>query len=117
MQDVRLVPVSLHPIHNPSNKPNIDAFHAQLSDHDNAKHPILFISRTLRPAEHSYTSTEIECLAVVWDLQKLQHYLDGSTFTLVTDHNAIKWIWSLKFVQGCPLSVRACGSPEPHLHL
>ena len=63
---------------------------------DNKEHPVLFISRTLKPAERNYAATELECLAVVWGLKKLSHYLDGSQVTLVTDHNALKWIWDIK---------------------
>ena len=63
---------------------------------DGKEHPVLFISRTLRHAEKNYAATELECLAVVWALKKLAHYVDGSQLTLITDHSALKWIWSMK---------------------
>ena len=63
---------------------------------DGKEHPVLFISRTLRHAEKNYAATELECLAVVWALKKLAHYVDGSQLTLITDHSALKWIWSVK---------------------
>ena len=63
---------------------------------DEKEHPVLFISRTLRHAEKNYAATELECLAVVWALKKLAHYVDGSQLTLITDHSALKWIWSVK---------------------
>jgi len=63
---------------------------------DMKEHPILYVSRRLSSAESHYGATELECLAVVWALDKLSHYLDGSTFKLVTDHSALKWIWDIK---------------------
>jgi hypothetical protein len=63
---------------------------------DKKEHPILFISRTLKPAEKNYAATELECLAIVWALKKLEHYVDGAQLTLITDHSALKWIWSIK---------------------
>ena len=43
----------------------------------NKEHPVLFISRGLADAETRYSATELECLAVVWCLNKLEHYVDG----------------------------------------
>ena len=63
---------------------------------DGKEHPVLFISRTLRPAEKNYAATELECLAMVWSLKKLAHYVDGAQLTLVTDHSALKCVWNLK---------------------
>ena len=69
---------------------------AQISLEDNKEHPVLFISRRLNIHEQKYTSTELECLALVWTLNKLAHYVDGGKLTLVTDHSALKWIWGVK---------------------
>jgi len=60
---------------------------------DGAQHPVLFISRTLTPAERNYSATEMECLAVYWYFSKLAHYLDGCEgLTVVTDHHALQWL-------------------------
>jgi hypothetical protein len=67
----------------------------QMSD-DNKEHPVLFISRNLTDAETRYSATELECLGVVWSLNKLEHYVDGSKLKLYTDHTALKWIWDIK---------------------
>ena len=63
---------------------------------DGKEHPILFISHGLTDAETRYSATELECLAVVWCLHKLEHYVDGSKLKLYTDHSALKWIWDIK---------------------
>jgi RNase H-like domain found in reverse transcriptase len=57
---------------------------------DGKKHSVLFISRSLRPAEKNYAATELECLAVVWTLKKLAHYVNDAQLILVTDHSALK---------------------------
>jgi hypothetical protein len=67
----------------------------QVAD-DWKEHPILFISRGLTDAETRYSATELECLAVVWCLHKMEHFVDGSQLTLYTDHSALKWIWDIK---------------------
>jgi hypothetical protein len=48
--------------------------------------PILFLSRVLRSYERNYTILEHEMGAVVWAILKLQRYLDGVPFMVVTDH-------------------------------
>ena len=68
----------------------------QVWDEDGREHPVLYISRRLNPYEAKYTSTELECLGVVWCLDKLAHYVDGAKLKLVTDHSALKWIWGIK---------------------
>ena len=79
-----------------ASKSGLGAALYQKSSIDNKEHPILFISRTLKPAEKNYTATELECLGLIWSLKKLAHYVDGANLTVVTDHSALKWIWNIK---------------------
>jgi hypothetical protein len=47
---------------------------------------VAFKSRKLSPAQQNYTITEQEMLTVIHDLKTLRCYLEGSDFTVVTDH-------------------------------
>ena len=67
-----------------------------VQEYEDGEHPILYISRALSAAERNYTTTERECLALVWSLKRLRPYLEGYVFTAVTDHSALKWLRTMK---------------------
>jgi hypothetical protein len=48
--------------------------------------PVAFESRKLSPAEQNYNVTEQEMLGVIHALKTWRCYLEGSVFTVVTDH-------------------------------
>ena len=58
--------------------------------------PICFISRQLKPAEGRYGATQLECLCLVWALEKLHYFLEGCPFTVVTDCTALKYLLNMK---------------------
>lgn len=58
--------------------------------------PVIYISRKLKPTEERYGATQLECLGLIWALEKLYYYLDGSTFTVYTDCQAIKALMEIK---------------------
>ncbi|MBW0518203.1 hypothetical protein O181_057918 [Austropuccinia psidii MF-1] len=60
------------------------------------KGPICFISRQIKPTEARYGESQMECLCLVWALQKLYYYLDGTLFDVITDCNAVKYLLNMK---------------------
>ena len=57
---------------------------------------IYYASKTLNEAQHNYTTTEKELLAVVFALEKFRSYILGSPIIVYTDHSALKHLLSKK---------------------
>ena len=55
------------------------------------KHPMIHCgSRSLTDCQTRYATIELECLAIVWAIEKCSYYLKGSpAFTVITDHKPL----------------------------
>ena len=60
-----------------------------------------FASWTLIFAKQKYTTTEKECLAILWASQKFRHYKIRAHFTLEANHRRLEWLDSSRRSQAC----------------
>lgn len=57
---------------------------------------VCYLSRSLTKSERNYSVTKMECLAVLWAVEKLRPYIEGVTFDVITDHSSLLWLDNLK---------------------
>ncbi|MBW0533747.1 hypothetical protein O181_073462 [Austropuccinia psidii MF-1] len=58
--------------------------------------PICFIYRQIKPTEARYGASQMECLFLVWALEKLNYSLEGCVFEVITDCTAVKSLLNMK---------------------
>ncbi|MBW0536549.1 hypothetical protein O181_076264 [Austropuccinia psidii MF-1] len=68
----------------------------QIINYKPVEGPICFISRQIKTTEARHGESQIECPCLVWALERLYYYLDGTVFYLVTDCNAAKSSLNIK---------------------
>lgn len=87
-------------------------------DFAEGERPVAYFSRSLNKSQRNYSATERECLAIVEAVKFFRPYIEGASFTLQTDHEALKWLhksggegghgrvarW-LMFLEGLPMTV------------
>ena len=56
---------------------------------DGLERAIAYASRQTRGKESDYSTTQLECLAVVWAVENFAPFLWGKRFSLITDHSAL----------------------------
>ncbi|MBW0527121.1 hypothetical protein O181_066836 [Austropuccinia psidii MF-1] len=58
--------------------------------------PICFISRQIKPTEARYGESQMECLCLFWALEKLNYFLEGCFFEVITDFTTVKSLLNMK---------------------
>lgn len=57
---------------------------------------IAYATRTFSDLDRKYSTTEKECIAILWGIRKMRQYLEGYRFTVITDHHLLKCPHSLR---------------------
>ncbi|MBW0529676.1 hypothetical protein O181_069391 [Austropuccinia psidii MF-1] len=68
----------------------------QIVDGEPREGVIYYISRQLKDSEARSGATQTECLCLVWALEKLNYYLEGSVFEVYTDCTGLKSLLNMK---------------------
>lgn len=63
---------------------------------DGQERVIAYMSAKLNSAQRKYHVTERECLAVLTAIEKFRQYIEGTKFTVITDHASLLWLQNLK---------------------
>jgi transposase InsO family protein len=71
-----------------------------LQEKDGIRYPVWFASRSLKPAETRYSTSEKECLGVLWAIEKFRGFVEYSHFIVETDHQALQWLQRVKEPSG-----------------
>jgi len=91
-------PVLAHPDFDQSFELHCDASNEAISavltqrDANGREHPVAYASRVLNAAEKNYSTSERECLAVIFFVKKFRPYLHGKQFEIFTDHSSLTWL-------------------------
>ena len=58
--------------------------------------PVEFISKKIFKTQLHWPTREKEAYAIIFGLQKFEHYLRGRSFTVHTDHESLQWLLEAK---------------------
>jgi hypothetical protein len=62
---------------------------------------VCYASRGLSSVERRYSQTEREALAIVWACERFHMYLYGITFTIISDHKPLEFIYAKRTAKVC----------------
>ena len=60
---------------------------------DGSERPIAYATRSLSVAEHKYSQLDKEALAIVYGVKRFHQYVYGWTFTILSDHKPLIYIF------------------------
>lgn len=63
---------------------------------DGEERIIAYMSAKLNATQRNYHVTERECLAVLTAIEKFRQYIEGTKFTVITDHASLVWLRNFK---------------------
>ena len=69
-------------------------------DNKNKERVIYYYSKITTKVESTYGSMELECLAVKKVVKAFWIYLLGRHFEIITDNQALKWLFNMKDPKG-----------------
>jgi len=69
-------------------------------DDEGKEFVVAYVSHSNNATKSHYSSYEGECLAMVWVVAHFKCYLFGTQFTLVTDHQQLKWLMEFDKLTG-----------------
>lgn len=64
------------------------------TDDNSCERAVAYASHTLSKSERPYSTSEKECLGVIWALEQFCPYIEGTHVTVVIDHNSLRWLMS-----------------------
>ena len=64
--------------------------------------PVMYMSRALTETEQRYSNIERELLAIVFALERLNHYTFRRAITVQSDHQPLQSIWKKSIVSASP---------------
>ena len=64
--------------------------------------PVMYVSRALTETEQRYSNIERELLAIVFELERLNHYTFGRFITVQSDYQPLQSIWKKSIVSASP---------------
>lgn len=73
---------------------------ALLQVHPEGNRIIAYFSKKLSSTQRKYAATEKECLAVLMAVENFRHYVEGTTFTVITDAKSITWLFTITAANG-----------------
>lgn len=73
---------------------------ALLQEHPEGKRIIAYFSKKLSSTQRKYAATEKECLAVLLAVENFRHYVEGTSFTVITDAKSITWLFTMSAANG-----------------